>query len=525
MLEHGAVEGEVFHRGAVVELTRKADLEPQLVGLVRKELIHPVTATLAGDHAFRFRHLLIRDAAYDALPKETRAGLHERFAEWLEVHGQELIELDEVLGYHLEQAARYCRELGRPNAELERRAGRALAAAGSRATARSDGPGAINLLGRALALLPADDERRPKALLDQLVMLELAGHVDQLASVIDELEASTDPGLRMHGRLARGLTQLTSDPTLAMDEVRRTVDQAEQVFTAAGDQLGLASTYQLAALAYWLESRALPTVAALERSIELGRLAGAAGLVDRSLVMLTGSMQYGPFEPHEVRERVVALRDSGSLMGRYSAFLVEANLAERAARFDDALETMAQAAALAEGLGRPLMQTFTGWQSGEILHTAGRLEEAAAAYRQTIDELEQLGHTSFQSTALINLAWVVYEQGDTDEADRLIAQGQALGAAEDVVNFAYGQRLRARIAADRGSPADAEALAREALEYAYRTDFPGLHAEAHEALAHVLATAGRPDEAGAEAQRAVELWERYGFITESRRARTLLAEP
>ena len=55
-------------------------MEPQLVGLVRKELIHPAPATLAGDHAFRFRHLLIRDAAYDALPKETRAELHERFA-------------------------------------------------------------------------------------------------------------------------------------------------------------------------------------------------------------------------------------------------------------------------------------------------------------------------------------------------------------------------------------------------------------------------------------------------------------
>jgi hypothetical protein len=39
-----------------------------LVGLVRKELIHPAPSTLAGDQAYRFRHLLIRDAAYDGLP-------------------------------------------------------------------------------------------------------------------------------------------------------------------------------------------------------------------------------------------------------------------------------------------------------------------------------------------------------------------------------------------------------------------------------------------------------------------------
>jgi hypothetical protein len=113
-MERGAVEGQIFHRSAVLELTQAADVEPQLAGLVRKELIHPTPATLAGDFAFRFRHLLIRDAAYDALPKETRADLHERFAEWLERHGQELIELDEVVGYHLEQAARYRRELGAP---------------------------------------------------------------------------------------------------------------------------------------------------------------------------------------------------------------------------------------------------------------------------------------------------------------------------------------------------------------------------------------------------------------------------
>ena len=73
----------------------------QLMGLVRKELVRPTAATLPEDDAFRFRHLLIRDAAYDALPKATRADLHERFARWLEEHGPELVELDEILGYHL----------------------------------------------------------------------------------------------------------------------------------------------------------------------------------------------------------------------------------------------------------------------------------------------------------------------------------------------------------------------------------------------------------------------------------------
>src|SRR4029077_20203366 len=128
-------------------------------GLVRKELIHPAPAQFVGDQAFRFRHLLIRDAAYGALPKEMRAELHERFADWLESHGQELIELDEIAGYHLEQAARYQRELGRPGTELGARAGDRLASAGRRAAERNDVPGAINLLARANALYAADDRR------------------------------------------------------------------------------------------------------------------------------------------------------------------------------------------------------------------------------------------------------------------------------------------------------------------------------------------------------------------------------
>src|SRR5206468_3907761 len=91
-----------------------------LMTLVRKELIRPGRSTLAGDDAFRFRHLLIRDAAYDSMSKEHRADLHERFAVWLErAAGDRAVEFEEILGYHLEQAARYRQEL-RPADETSR---------------------------------------------------------------------------------------------------------------------------------------------------------------------------------------------------------------------------------------------------------------------------------------------------------------------------------------------------------------------------------------------------------------------
>ncbi len=113
VLERGSIEGEIFHRGAVQALApEEMQVTPRLAALVRKELIRPNRPQLAREDGFRFRHLLIRDAAYDALPKTLRADLHHRLATWLEEHGTELVELDEIVGYHLEQACRYRDELG-----------------------------------------------------------------------------------------------------------------------------------------------------------------------------------------------------------------------------------------------------------------------------------------------------------------------------------------------------------------------------------------------------------------------------
>jgi len=116
VLERASVEGRVFHRGAVVELLpepSRLKATANLMILTRKEMIRPDQPEFPGEDAFRFRHLLIRDAAYQAMPKELRADLHERFAGWLEkAAADRLGEYEEILGYHLEQAVHYRGELG-----------------------------------------------------------------------------------------------------------------------------------------------------------------------------------------------------------------------------------------------------------------------------------------------------------------------------------------------------------------------------------------------------------------------------
>ena len=182
VLERGAVEGNIFHLGGVQALSgEECDVPRHLMGLVRKELLRPDRTQFPGDEAFRFRHLLIRDAAYDALPKATRAELHERFADWLESHGGDLVELDEICGYHLEQAHRFRCELGLDDdglddertARLARRAAERLGAAGIRALNRNDVGAARVLMERAVALLAGSE--RPLELELRLIETRFAG--------------------------------------------------------------------------------------------------------------------------------------------------------------------------------------------------------------------------------------------------------------------------------------------------------------------------------------------------------------
>ena len=171
----------------------------RLLALVRKELIRPSAGTLPDDEAFRFRHLLIRDAAYDALPKATRADLHERFALWLDEHAS-LVEQDEIVGYHLEQAARYRQELGSGNDALAAAAAASLERAAHAAHARGDVVAANNLARRAADLLPPGNPQR-LGILPYLVRLSSASaRFDVAEELIDELEALRPPrsaGLRL----------------------------------------------------------------------------------------------------------------------------------------------------------------------------------------------------------------------------------------------------------------------------------------------------------------------------------------
>jgi hypothetical protein len=242
VLECGSVEGQSFHHGTVqIMAPRERDLSGRLMTLVQKDLLRPDQALFAGEDAFRFRHLLIRDAAYEALAKADRAELHERFARWLEERGRGPVDLGEIAGYHLEQAFRYRCELG-PADEKARRlsadAARHLDAAGRRAMDRGDTVAAVKFLERAEALLPPQEMNLT---LQQSLIRGLAesGRLDDAISravrIASECSAAGDRIGELRTRLTEMIWRASVDPGTRLTELRALVSEARPLIEQNGD--------------------------------------------------------------------------------------------------------------------------------------------------------------------------------------------------------------------------------------------------------------------------------------------------
>jgi tetratricopeptide (TPR) repeat protein len=186
----------------VLELTEQPS-RPAVPGgleaLNRKDMIRLAAASLAGEIvAYRFKHILVRDAAYRATTKKLQATLHQRYADWLESRvGSRVGEYHEILGYHLEAAYRYRAELGDTDPALALRAGRHLGAAGRHANPRADVRAAASLLRRATALLPADRVERLELLHELTYAVDQAGMMREARKIAQELyEQATALGER-----------------------------------------------------------------------------------------------------------------------------------------------------------------------------------------------------------------------------------------------------------------------------------------------------------------------------------------
>src|SRR5439155_22986165 len=255
VLARAAVEGRLFHRGAVAGLLpaeTATRLGTHLLSLVRKEFLRPDRALFAGDDGFRFSHVLIRDAAYNSMPKQLRADLHERYARWLEERLEERAEdYMEIIAFHLEQAWRYRSELGRADEALAREAGERLWEAARAATRRMDLPAAGTLYDRANALLA--DEPSGTLLQEFGAALNRSSDDARAAIIVDQAIERTRHAGNRRGELLARLDRFWIPPE---GEGQRQNAQIGREAAALipeledlDDSLGLTKAWQLVAMA------------------------------------------------------------------------------------------------------------------------------------------------------------------------------------------------------------------------------------------------------------------------------------
>jgi class 3 adenylate cyclase len=516
VLERGSIEGRIFHRGAVAALADgDGSLDQRLVALVRKELVRPDRPQLPGDDAYRFRHLLIRDAAYDALPKATRADLHRRFAAWLEEHGQGLVELDEILGYHLEQAARYLAELARPEPELALAAGDRLAAAGRRAGWRGDSRSAGILLERSLALT------RPHRLDIHLeVELALTSWEQQARRGAAVASAAAERAAALGDETAALLAQAVAAlfrivfGEASADEVESLATAALRRLEAVGDNRGLIAVWFVLGEMANFRGRQADRAQAIEQAIRYARLVGEPPSHTQSLAY---ALVHGPTPAEDVLQTLDELlaqhRQPELLFSR-------AWLLAMVDRGEEASELAKQAEERMQEFGRTGEANV--WLA-DLAELAGDDKAAVTYERAYCEHLETSGRHAELSTYAPRLGQLLCRVGQYEEAERFAEKGRELADPDDVASQVDWRQTEALVRAARGQHAQAERLAREAVAWAERSDSLRAQGNALNDLAEVLEAAGRSDDAIAALHEALDRYERKQFIPLARRTRERLA--
>jgi class 3 adenylate cyclase len=516
VLERAAIEGEIFHRGAVHALSAdETQVTPHLAALVRKELIRPNKPQLAGEDGFRFRHLLLRDAAYEALPKAVRAELHERLATWLQHHGAELVELDELLGYHLEQACRYRAELGQHDSELAERASERLATAGRRALWRVDEPAAASLLERALELSrPLRLDVRLELDLAEVFTVADPQRAAALAeAAAEQAHAAGDAAGAALARVAAAEYRGWFAADVDADELEALAGAALPLLEQGGDHAGLAHVWEALAGAAGIRGRFEEMARASEEEIRHARLAGhpQSNLTGLSLALLAG-----PRPADDALHTLDAAQPESNPSSE--EMLLRAVLLAILGRFGEAWPLAREANDRLRALRGSLEE---GWLA-EIAMLAGDHEAAVHYLRRSCESLEARGMRNVLSSTAPQLGRALCALGRSDEAAPLAQLGRQLAAEHDVWAQMLWRQAQALVDAASGKHAEAERLAREAVAIAERTDGLNLQGDALCDLAEVLAAVGRTDEAAATLEQALERYERKQNVPMAERVRARL---
>ena len=507
-LAAAAVAGRFFSADALEQLAGGEALQA-LATLERKDLVRPHEVSFASSGGYRFRHMLIRDAAYESLPKALRGELHERLADWLELDASAATprEAEELVAWHLEQAYEAKRAVGLPVDEVAERAFVVLARLGRAARTRSDAAAAESLLERALALSRPLDHRQVELCFDLVPVLLERGALTRAEEVVrraaDGAARLDDPVLRSRAGIEQLFVDFPAQPTRWVENAVPTAREALAVLERAGDDEAVSRAWLVIVTHDYVRGRSRELTTSLAEALRIARRTGAGRHVGELLVLAVRSLVFGPDDVDTGLEKCDEIAASGGDEGVIHG--VRAALHGMAGRFDEARREYQAGHALLEELGRTRFLAVQRYYAAFVELLAGAPAAAEKELRASAHTLESIGDRGTLATIASLLAPALHAQDRDAEAMTWAERSRRDTPAIDLIS-----QVQWRTALARVSPTDAEQLAREAVTIAEATEATTLHADALLTLRDVLAAAGRDVEAEAAGAQAAALYRTKG---------------
>jgi class 3 adenylate cyclase/tetratricopeptide (TPR) repeat protein len=534
LLEQASVVGKTFDQaalGALVGTSDWAATTSALVELSRRELIVAEEGSASGSR-WRFRHLLVRDAAYAGIAKADRAALHERLGDWLEAGSLAGTEGGLIVGYHFEQAHRYRSELGDAGLEVAALATTAVSylhPAGVEASLRGDIRASTSILRRAVDLCPPG-ARRAGMLYDLAAALWQAGETQ----AADEVDAEADAVLLVfpdegidHRRRLRLATQVAeAGGEGGYEHVTAVAEEAARYYEAVGDPNGIMRALSAAGNAHAFRGEIEAEVALLGRVRSIAAEIGSPGRAARAAAIISNRLPHGTAPVSDAlalcEGYLEEVRDNGDARGTILlsiGYLEAMSEASDWQRHFEAVHAIVDEFGLALPLGaadHPMILAMAAAECGQIASVEPIL-------RWSFDELER--HRDYSHLATIGplLAESLLALGRVEEAETAARRGREVGAVDDLDAQVRWRGALAMVASARARHGDAIALAGDAVARIASTEFVVLHADARLWQARVRRASGDERGAGFAAEAALELARQKGNLAGERRIRAFLA--
>ncbi len=523
VLERASVVGQAFSVHAVAALSDEDSVPaPILDRLQGRDMIHPSRTDGVG--TFEFRHVLLRDAAYGGIPKVARLDLHSRLGTWLEdSSGDRLVEIEEIVGYHFEQAVLLARTVGRATGDLARHATEHLSAAGRRALDRSDVRGSAGLLARSRRMFDAPEPGSIAIDLDRSDALREMGSLreahDVLAAAAAEAAQVAEPALSARAAmdLAFADAQTESTPAEMMRQAAKAEEVAKRsiaVFDEVGDHGGLARAYRILGTLKWWEPDFGAATEALQEGLRHAEIAGDTRESERILAGLTHGWVWDDTPaPEGIRhvDEILAGEPGRGVEGK--ALQAKAGLLGLLGRFDESIAAMARATEILEELGMRHAIVVGGAQIEAAVHVLrGDLAAAEATLRTALPDLEEIGDEGFVASGAAQLAHVLALAERFDESQTFIDQAASISDPDDPIDRSIWGAALTLVLGHEGRFEEARAAAEETAQVLERSGLALDRGNALLALSDVCALAGETQGALRAATEAREVFVSKGVI-------------